>query len=95
VQSGAGNDGNGGNITINARDGNGTNRNGGNITLQAGNPTGSGTQGALTLSNMTATGAQTATFIATNKPGAGTGAPTLWARVVVGGTTYWIPLFAN
>lgn len=88
-------DGNGGNVNVTGRDGVGTNRNGGNVVLTAGNPTGSGTQGALQLVNMTATGAQTATFVATNKPGAATGAPTLWWRMLVAGVTYWVPLFAN
>lgn len=95
VQGGSSTDGNGGSVSITARDGVGTNRNGGNLTLTLGNPTGSGTQGALTFVNGTTTGAQTATFIATNKPGSATGAPSLWLRAVVAGTTYWIPMFAN
>lgn len=95
LQGGSSTDGNGGNVSITARDGAGSNRSGGNITLTMGNPTGSGTQGALTFVNGTATGAQTATFVAANKPGSATGAPTLWLRAVVAGTTYWIPMFAN
>lgn len=92
---GAPTDGNGGNITLNGSAGVGTNRDGGSIVLAPGAATGAGTIGAITFSNATATGAQTATFVATNKPGAGTGAPTLWLRVRVSGTTYWVPLFAD
>jgi len=88
-------DGNGGSVAITARDGVGTNRTGGDVVITLGALTGSGTAGSLQFVNGTATGAQTATFTATNKPGAGTGAPTLWLRVVVTGTTYWVPLFAN
>lgn len=52
--------------------------------------------GALTLAGGGATtGAQTATFVATNKPGSNTGAPTIWIPVVISSTTYWIPGFAN
>lgn len=40
------------------------------------------------------TGAQTATFTATNKPGVASGSPQLWIPVVVGGTTYYLPLFS-
>lgn len=71
------------------------NQTGGSIVLHAGTASGTGSIGTLQLENMTATGTQTATFSATNKPGTGTGAPALWLRVVVSGTTYWIPLFAN
>ncbi len=39
------------------------------------------------------TGAQTATFTATNKPGSGTNGPTTWLPYVYNGTTYYIPLF--
>jgi hypothetical protein len=39
------------------------------------------------------TGAQTATFSATNKPGAGTAGPTTWLPITVSGTTYYIPCF--
>lgn len=88
-------DGNGGSVNITARDGIGTNRSGGNVVITLGALTGSGTVGSLQFVGGTTTGAQTATFIATNKPGAATGAPTLWLRVVVSGTTFWIPLFAN
>jgi hypothetical protein len=39
------------------------------------------------------TGVRTATFVATNKPGAGTAGPTLWLTVVVSGVSYYIPCF--
>lgn len=39
------------------------------------------------------TGAQTATFSATNKPGSGTAGPTAWLPVKQGATTYYIPMF--
>lgn len=42
----------------------------------------------------TATGAQTATFVATNKPGSGTAAPIAWLPVLTaGGTQGYIPIF--
>ena len=37
------------------------------------------------------TGAQTATFTATNKPGTGTTAPTIWITAYVDGTVYYVP----
>lgn len=86
-------DGPGGGISLVAGNGVGTNRNGGNIVMFAGTATGSGTAGNLTLVNMTSTGAQTATFSATNKPGTGTTSPSLWWRVSSGGTIYYIPLW--
>lgn len=49
--------------------------------------------GNVVLGGVTSTGAQTATFTATNKPGSGTTAPTLWETVVVGATTYYRPLW--
>jgi hypothetical protein len=85
----------GGSVNVTSRDGVGTNQNGGNVVITVGQNTGSGTVGTLQFVGATATGAQTATFTATNKPGAATGAPTLWLRVVVAGTTYWVPMFAN
>lgn len=90
---GSATDGNGGSITLSAANGTGTNRNGGIIQLIAGTATGSGTAGSLTLGNLTTTGAQTATFTATNKPGGGTTTPSLWLRCVVGATTYYIPMW--
>ncbi len=41
------------------------------------------------------TGAQTATFTATNKPGSNTAAPTNWLTIDIGGTPYHIPLFGD
>lgn len=93
LRAGAVSDGTGAGISIIARDGVGSNRNGGNIALFCGQATGSGTPGTLTLVNTTLTGAQTATFSATNKPGTGTTAPSLWWRVSAGGTIYYIPLW--
>jgi hypothetical protein len=48
---------------------------------------------AVTFAGAATTGAQTATFIATNKPGAATAGPALWLPVKKGGTTYYIPMF--
>lgn len=45
----------------------------------------------LTVNSSATTGAQTATFTATNKPGSGTTAPTKWLPVILDGTTYYIP----
>jgi hypothetical protein len=39
------------------------------------------------------TGTHTATFSATNKPGTATTAPTAWLPIVIGNTTYYIPLW--
>lgn len=83
--------GNAGNITITAGSAPGAGT-GGNVTITTGTSA-SGTAGSIVLVNSTQTGAQTATFTATNKPGSGTTAPTLWARVVVSGTTYYIPMW--
>lgn len=47
--------------------------------------------GALTVNGQGTTGAQTATFTATNKPGSGTTAPSKWLPIVMDGTTYYIP----
>lgn len=49
----------------------------------------------LSLGAAPTTGAQTATFSATNKPGAGAAGPTAWLPVTVGATTYYIPLFGT
>lgn len=38
-------------------------------------------------------GVQTATFVATNKPGTGTTAPTKWLPLTCDGATYYIPLW--
>lgn len=40
------------------------------------------------------TGAQTATFTATNKPGTGTSAPVAWIAVNYGGKIGYVPVFA-
>jgi hypothetical protein len=96
-------EGNGGGVILTGRAGVGTNRNGGSISITSGLASGSGVNGTIVLNGPivygaqagATTGAQTATFSATNKPGAGTGAPTLWLPVVISGTTYWVPLFAN
>lgn len=40
------------------------------------------------------TGTATASFAATNKPGAASGSPQLWLPYVVNGTTYYLPLFS-
>jgi hypothetical protein len=40
------------------------------------------------------TGAQTASFAATNKPGAANGSPQKWWPINADGTTYYIPLFS-
>lgn len=45
----------------------------------------------LRINSSATTGAQTATFSATNKPGSGTTAPTKWLPVALDGTTYYIP----
>lgn len=101
--------GNGGALALNGGDGGFTSGNGGSITLNAGQAPVSGTNGTIilkaggtdimTLDSQPTTGARTATFSATNKPGAGTGAPVLWLKVIVPGTTCatacWVPLFAN
>lgn len=85
--------GNGGNISFTCGNGGGTGNNGG-ITF-AGGTGGSGTAATLTFNNFSTTGAQTATFVATNKPGVATGAPFTWLRVSIGATAGWIPVFAN
>lgn len=50
----------------------------------------------LNISGASATGASTASFVATNKPGATTGAgPATWLPVTVGGTSFQLPLWAT
>lgn len=89
--------GNGGSISLTATDAVSTGgigaRNGGNVTLTAGLAAAGGTAGALIVVNMTSTGAQTATFTATNKPGSGTTAPSLWLTIKVAGTNYYLPMW--
>ena len=46
---------------------------------------------ALRVNTSATTGAQTATFTATNKPGTGTTAPTKWLPINLDGTKYYIP----
>ncbi len=49
---------------------------------------------AIGFNGATTTGAQTATFIATNKPGSGTAGPIAWLPVLTaGGTQGYIPIF--
>lgn len=48
---------------------------------------------AISFNGVATTGGQTATFAATNKPGSGTTAPTLWLPVQFGATNYFIPLW--
>jgi len=45
----------------------------------------------ITVNNSGTTGAQVATFTATNKPGTGTTAPSKWLPIIMDGTTYYIP----
>jgi hypothetical protein len=55
---------------------------------------GSGAGAPALIANLTVVaGAQTATFAATNKPGAGTTAPTKWLPLICDGATYYIPLW--
>lgn len=48
----------------------------------------------ITIDTVPTTGAQTATFAATNKPGTATGAPTKWLPVKLATVQYYIPMFA-
>jgi hypothetical protein len=55
---------------------------------------GSGAGASALIANTTVVvGTQTATFAATNKPGAGTTAPTKWLPLTCDGATYYIPLW--
>lgn len=55
---------------------------------------GSGAGAPAFVANTTVVaGAQTATFVATNKPGSGTTAPTKWLPITADGATYYIPLW--
>lgn len=55
---------------------------------------GSGAGSPAVIANTTVVaGSQTATFAATNKPGAGTTAPTKWLPLTCDGATYYIPLW--
>lgn len=56
--------------------------------------TGAGAGSPALIANSTVVaGAQTATFVATNKPGSGTTAPTKWLPLTCDGATYYIPLW--
>lgn len=55
---------------------------------------GSGAGSPAIIANTTVVaGTQTATFAATNKPGAATTAPTAWLPITCDGATYYIPLW--
>jgi hypothetical protein len=55
---------------------------------------GSGAGSPALIANMSVVaGAQTATFAATNKPGAGTTAPTKWLPITCDGAIYYLPLW--
>jgi hypothetical protein len=55
---------------------------------------GSGAGAPAFIANTTVVaGAQTATFVATNKPGSGPTAPTKWLPITADGATYYIPLW--
>lgn len=49
--------------------------------------------GSTRLDNQVSTGAQTATFVATNKPGVGTTSPDKWLALNLDGTIHYIPCF--
>jgi len=93
VRSGTCADGHAASAEIRASDPTGTNKNGANVIITCATPTGSGVVGNVEFRNCSLTGAQTATFTATNKPGSGTTAPSLWLRCQVGATTYFIPMW--
>lgn len=63
---------------------------GANALVVTGNSAGTA---VIRLNTQATTGAQTATFSATNKPGTGTTAPTKWMPVNVDGTTMYFPLW--
>jgi hypothetical protein len=46
---------------------------------------------AIQVNTSATTGSQIATFTATNKPGTGTTAPSVWMPIILDGTTYYIP----
>jgi hypothetical protein len=48
---------------------------------------------ALIANSTVVVGAQTATFVATNKPGSGTTAPTKWLPITADGAGYYLPLW--
>lgn len=48
---------------------------------------------ALIANTTVLVGSQTATFVATNKPGSGTTAPTMWLPITCDGSTFYLPLW--
>jgi hypothetical protein len=48
---------------------------------------------AVIANNTVLAGAQTATFVATNKPGSGTTAPSKWLPITCDGSTFYLPLW--
>jgi hypothetical protein len=62
------------------------------LRLVGGGQVGGVASPAIKIANGT-TGAQTATFTATNKPGNFTSGPVKWLPVLVGSTTYYAPCF--
>ena len=48
---------------------------------------------ALIINTSVLVGSQTATFVATNKPGSGTTAPTKWLPIQCDGALYYLPLW--
>jgi hypothetical protein len=67
-----------------------TNVAGGNALTIAGNSAGTA---VLRLNTQATTGAQTATFLASNKPGTGTTGPDKWIPFNLDGTTHYVPAF--
>ena len=63
---------------------------GANALVLAGNAAGTA---VLRLNTQATTGAQTATFTATNKPGSGTTGPDKWIPINLDGTTHYVPAF--
>jgi hypothetical protein len=48
---------------------------------------------AIIANTTVVVGTQTATFVATNKPGSGTTAPTKWLPIIADSSTYYLPLW--
>lgn len=67
-----------------------TNVAGANALTLAGNSAGTA---VLRLNTQATTGAQTATFAASNKPGSGTTGPDKWIPINLDGTTHYVPAF--
>lgn len=64
---------------------------GANALVVTGNAAGTA---VVRLNTQATTGAQTASFAATNKPGAVNGSPQKWLPINADGTTYYVPLFS-